>query len=305
MKKDLKKIIIEKGQGLTEYVLILAFVAGLAFMMFGGNGSLKGTLDNTLTETVRILAGLFGEKTDWAHVNRKTFTSDSSAERLAVDQKALENFATFFIGKTKAEVKALLNGVPQKFNDDNTPATNDKGKPIREDGYEWKGENDGTNYTDLVLGWVVNTEEGTHFITKDLRSDGNSTYTFGTGDSAYSKNYNDEALNWMLGDYATNGSYTQSYDPARNYLVSDYANTNFDNSKLTYDKDPSVGGNGVKLSLRYENGVVTGARVAVDPGSQTKNPSSQGLDVKVLKNQSTGKLETTLMSGYKNNNRTF
>ena len=28
----------EKGQGLTEYVLILAFVAGLAMMIFGGGG---------------------------------------------------------------------------------------------------------------------------------------------------------------------------------------------------------------------------------------------------------------------------
>jgi len=81
----------EKGQGLTEYVLILAFIAGVAFMMFGGSGSLKGTVVGTFTETGRIFAGLFGEKTDWAHVNRKTFTSDSSAERLAVDQKALEN----------------------------------------------------------------------------------------------------------------------------------------------------------------------------------------------------------------------
>ena len=39
----------EKGQGLTEYVLIIAFIAGLAFMMFGGNGSLKDTLVNTFT----------------------------------------------------------------------------------------------------------------------------------------------------------------------------------------------------------------------------------------------------------------
>ena len=52
MLNRLRRMIKEKGQGLTEYVLILAFVAGIAFMMFGGNGSLKDTLVNTLKQTV-------------------------------------------------------------------------------------------------------------------------------------------------------------------------------------------------------------------------------------------------------------
>ena len=98
----------EKGQGLTEYVLILAFIAGLAFMMFGGNGSLKGTVVGTFTETVSILAGMFDEKVDWGNANPDTFNSSNSDARLAADQKALENLANFFIGKTKKEVKDLL-----------------------------------------------------------------------------------------------------------------------------------------------------------------------------------------------------
>ena len=39
----------EKGQGLTEYVLILAFVAGVAYLMFANTG-LKSTVSSTFSE---------------------------------------------------------------------------------------------------------------------------------------------------------------------------------------------------------------------------------------------------------------
>ena len=119
----------EKGQGLTEYVLILAFIAGIAFVMFGGNGSLKGTVADTLTETVRILADLFGEGDGYVAASKKypgyfkdwsTLSSDelneiSSAERLKADQEGLALIASYFLGKTQDEVHKLMAG------DGNTP----------------------------------------------------------------------------------------------------------------------------------------------------------------------------------------
>ncbi len=45
---SLKKFFAEKGQGLTEYVLILAFVAGLAYIMFGETG-LRDTVNSTFS----------------------------------------------------------------------------------------------------------------------------------------------------------------------------------------------------------------------------------------------------------------
>ena len=47
----------KKGQGLTEYVLILAFIAGVAFMIFG-NGGLKATVSSTFNKTVELIASI-------------------------------------------------------------------------------------------------------------------------------------------------------------------------------------------------------------------------------------------------------
>ena len=124
MKKNLKKIIIEKGQGLTEYVLIIAFIAGVAFMMFGGNGSLKGTVVGTFTETVSILANLFGEDDGYVTASKINYTKAfndwrdksseelkelaSSAERLKADQEGLASIANCFLGLTQSQVEKLM-----------------------------------------------------------------------------------------------------------------------------------------------------------------------------------------------------
>lgn len=49
MLTSMRKFFKEKGQGLTEYVLILAFVAGVAYMMFANTG-LKSTVSSTFGE---------------------------------------------------------------------------------------------------------------------------------------------------------------------------------------------------------------------------------------------------------------
>ena len=44
---SMRKFFTEKAQGLTEYVLILAFVGALAFMMFGTEDSMKSAVVST------------------------------------------------------------------------------------------------------------------------------------------------------------------------------------------------------------------------------------------------------------------
>ncbi len=52
---SMKRFFAEKGQGLTEYVLILAFVAGLAYMMFTSTG-LKKTVKETFSTSQQMIS---------------------------------------------------------------------------------------------------------------------------------------------------------------------------------------------------------------------------------------------------------
>ena len=52
---SMRKFFSEKGQGLTEYVLILAFVAGLAYLMFTTSG-LKTTVKDTFSTSQSMIS---------------------------------------------------------------------------------------------------------------------------------------------------------------------------------------------------------------------------------------------------------
>lgn len=265
MLNRIRKTIKEKGQGLTEYILILAFIAGVAFMMFGGNGSLKGTLVDTFTETQRILAELFSDETDWGHMDVSAFNDSNKEARLKADQKALENLAKYFLNKTKDEVRGILSGNGDHLN---------------------LGEMGGVSASSVVtLGWFVKNEAGgTEFVTM--------TNKFNSTETLYGYLNDNDAqhiFHWMQGDYGENGY--SKIDDKNKFLVSDYALKNgWTNSE--YGE-----GNGVKLILQYgaipsgkKDGdrPVIAAKIAIDPKQQNKTRfglenASSGLELGVKK----------------------
>ena len=256
----LRRMIKEKGQGLTEYVLIIAFIAGIAFMMFSGNGSLKGTVADTLTETVRILAGLFDEKVNWGNANPDTFNSSNSAERLAADQKALENLAYFFIGKTKKEVKELLTVTGHA------------------EGYSADSNYQGGEL--VTLGYFQRDANGELVFTSDYIRPQDVQHM----------------LNWMQGDYGEGGNYTAT--SLNNYLVSDYAVSQGLTSGNSTEK-VAVQMRLLYTENENLAREVVGAQIAIDPGNQQQQSGSSGLEIKIEKGKEPIFVDTGLTNDWK------
>ena len=57
MLTSMKKFFKVKGQGLTEYVLIIAFVAMIAFVMINGEANIKTTVSSTFSSSQSKISG--------------------------------------------------------------------------------------------------------------------------------------------------------------------------------------------------------------------------------------------------------
>ena len=238
MKKYFKRMKIEKGQGLTEYVLILAFIAGVAFMMFGGSGSLKGTVVGTFTETHKILAGLFSEERtyasalkDWGKMSRDKITDISNDDRVKMDQEALANIGGFFLGLKESEVSLyLINSTP-----------------VNSTLFHYKENYMGDVGSNMEFGRIDQLNQAGKPLGDEIAKSSADVYR------------------WMQGNYTGNGEEEGTYsnnntkfNATSRYFFSDYARANSTR--------------GVKITLDYGTNssgetVVTAATVAIDQGS--------------------------------------
>ena len=235
--ESLKCLLTNKGQGLVEFALIIAFCAGIGIAVreagFGkAIDALLGSGERPEYETAAIGSA---RKIDWGKEpfsgDSSTFSEANAAERLAWDQKSLENLAGKFMGMKKSDVKTLFGGKSADM------------------GWGDRGE-------EVLLG---------HFVpSKDKQG---TVFTPTTLSSA-------EAMNifaWLKGDYdTTDGS---NYDPEYRYFVSDYtigqgwADQSGKDQQigvrltLEYDRsNPNTNNNDL---------VVVGVNIAIDPKSQT------------------------------------
>ena len=55
---SMRKVLKEKGQGIVEYAVLLAFVVAVAAYVFSGNSSLKTEISNTFSRTTSTLTGI-------------------------------------------------------------------------------------------------------------------------------------------------------------------------------------------------------------------------------------------------------
>lgn len=95
----------EKGQGIVEYALLLAFIVGLAVMLNGSNigGAVKGVFD----DVVAVLKGESKYASMFRELSTKSLKEIAAKDnqaRLEADSDALDHIAEFFYGKTKDEI---------------------------------------------------------------------------------------------------------------------------------------------------------------------------------------------------------
>lgn len=246
-------LLSKKGQGLVEFALILAFCAGIGLAgREAGFGkaidALLGSGERPEYETAAIGSA---RKIDWGKEvysgESSTFSEANAAERLAWDQKSLENLARYFIGKTKSEIKTQI-------------LKNNKSADM---GWGARGE-------EVLLGHFKPTadKQGTVFVPVTL-NDGDATNIF----------------SWLKGDYdTTRGQVNPDYDDQYRYFVSDYSISQGWSDESGKEQEIGVR---LTLEYDWSdpnNLVVIGANIAIDPKSQTSDYAdrySLGLNVQI------------------------
>ena len=283
MLRKLRNAVKQKGQGIVEYALLLAFVVGIAMMLNGSNigGAVIGVFDD-------VAAVLSGGKQDayvaalakWGKAKRDDFTSATRDERLAADQQALINIGNFFLGKERnvvegavgrnATTSVLLVQMNDEILYDNSIFTRKNG-----------------NDQDWTDGRVFNWMQG-DYGTVTVDENGKATITGYDDSKSYKPITDAERIDGRTDYNFTNKTYSST-----RYLYSDYAIYNqtgwnegggkFNAANgikvdLVYSKNPDAN----KQDSKYD--IVTGATVYVNKDSNnanavTSNTNSRGLKV--------------------------
>ena len=107
----LRNAVKQKGQGILEYALLLAFVVGIAMMLNGAN--LGSAVMDTFDSVASLLEGEIKENAyvaafkKWSSMKKSDLENEDAAARLAADQAALDNIAEIFYKKTQEQLKNL------------------------------------------------------------------------------------------------------------------------------------------------------------------------------------------------------
>ena len=256
MLTKMRNMLTEKGQGIVEYALLLAFVVALATMLNGVGlaSAVKDTFDKVASllsgdSNYALMLNKYGNVGRRSLVNlsdeknsdgKYTIVSDivPNDERIAADETALENLANFFMDK---DMKYLRDEVFNK---------------------QWGNNTENTLLTKDIKFFNYDDKNSVEY-----HYDANAgTYTQGTNYVSMSPTLNsasydaNDVVHWLQGDYSgyknSNSSYTTNgYDSNNRYFYS--------NSVI----DPN--GKGAHIYTKFEwsgtgdSAKVTGVKVEV------------------------------------------
>ncbi|ORU00051.1 hypothetical protein D081_1145 [Anaerovibrio sp. JC8] len=105
MLMNLRDVRKQKGQGIVEYALLLAFILGIAIAVQGSG------LDNAIANTFARVAHALGVETEqerWASMSEADLRAIDNSERLAADKDYLNSIRNNLLGKTKSEIQTML-----------------------------------------------------------------------------------------------------------------------------------------------------------------------------------------------------
>ena len=113
MLRELRNVVKQKGQGIIEYALLLAFVVGIAMMLNGAN------LGDAIMDTFEKVAIVLGGEGENAYAQRtskwREYKTDDELranttpeERLKSDQDLLISIGNMFLGEKLSDVEQML-----------------------------------------------------------------------------------------------------------------------------------------------------------------------------------------------------
>lgn len=258
MLNKLRTIVKNKGQGIVEYALILAFVVGIGMMLSGSN--LGGAVKSLFDEVEFVLSGdikYADALKEWGSLKRSELEKKNAKQRLTADQEALANLGSHFLSMSKADLLALLNMSDKEGDFDKL---NNDGKGILI-----------ANYIDDNLNELKNNNAEAikaSFVVKNL--DGSAA----------------DIVDWMKND----GTTGYAYNNQQRYFYSD---TMIDPLKLdgvtTPTKNADYSNNqerSIRINFAFDednNVVATRVRINRDNSDPNANKSSyyKELDIKV------------------------
>ena len=172
----LKKLSVgkrQKGQGIVEYALLLAFILGIAIAMQGSG------IDNAIANTFARVAHALGVETEqdrWAIADINSIIDDkeSAAGRLKSDQDFLKNIGRYFIDNnfTREQIQTMLGT---------------------------------SNNSNVLLGNFIENNDGTTYFSNELRGDGSVPETgelFNWATGAAAGTQYDTSRRYLVTDYA-------------------------------------------------------------------------------------------------------